>query len=245
MAQAGLIMAYEYTTSEPHSTFLGEIDPDFALENAHWIRKNIPLYDLSNTSGKFYRNYESYAFWKDSSQPLIKAFVESIIGNEKDFHFRHKKRLDLSFIYLSYVKDSSESICIKHKDGYWWDGQFHLTIQGNSNIEIEEGSLTSIITAKPGSIWYLNSSNYLHKIATTNCTSERFELLAPCGFREESRILHEQATTSTTERWIDSTHEAMVAHRKAAMEHMDRALKNKTASNLDVAAWSLRYEKDK
>ncbi len=221
----------------PVSLHLGDIDPEFALENARWIRDHVPLFEKSNGSGKFYRNYESTLFWHDSEQPLIKAFVNGIRAGREKFMATYERPLELTMINLTYVRDASEEICVWHQDGYWWTGQFHLTILGNGNLLVRDGSVTMHIQAESGSIWYLNGTDYQHKILNS-WKGERFELLAPCNCREDAAFRRFPAVTETKERWIDATHPSIKFDTARTLEYMRESFAQGRASSKVVADWT-------
>jgi hypothetical protein len=231
-----LAQCQEKKSLRPHVLSLGEIDPDFALQQARWIHENIPVMQKGNGSGKFYQNYISFGFWHDSQQPLIKKFVELIQSKESIFKEAFEKELRLDYIYLSYVERAEEEICLWHKDGYWWDGQFHMTILGNSQILVQDGGLTIHISAENGTVWYLNGSEYYHKIAQSY-SGPRYELLAPCNLRQESINRKGRAVVSQPERWIDGKHPAISEEIEFAVNHMKKAIDENRASNLSVAQW--------
>ncbi len=200
----------------PQSLYLDRIDSDFALQQAQWIKKHFDPYPLSTAyskdSGRFYSNYKNYYFHKSSDIPLIQHCIK-ILNTHKDvFEKLYNRPMQIDWVYLAYTKDSSEEMGTDHYDSeVFWNGQFHCTIQGNANILVYNGGIQNIITAYTGSLWYLNSTEHIHKIKPTH--GERFELLMPnelnpkiVKLREEmigkhGQLDHTHKNAKILERW--------------------------------------------
>jgi|TARA_B100000959_G_scaffold120492_1_gene126584 hypothetical protein len=166
----------------PHATYLDYIDPDFALQQAKWIRKHFDPYPLSTAydkkAGRFYSNYKNYFFHKTSSIPLIQQYVKILTRHKDVFEKLYNRPMQIDWVYLAYTEDSSKEMGTNHYDSeVFWDGQFHCTIQGNANIVMYDNTLENLITCKNGTIWYLNATEYIHKIKPSH--GERFELNVP------------------------------------------------------------------
>jgi len=227
----------EKLKKKPGAFYIEKLDAGFALEQARWIKNNIPLFEEANGSGKFYSNYKTYSFWHDSQIPIIRQFVDAIFSKRDSFKKTFERDITLSSIYMSYVERGDEEICVWHKDGYWWNGQFHLCILGNSNILIKDESLQMHVQAEAGTVWYLNSTEYYHKILSS-WPGERFELLAPCNYREDCTARRIQGVTAGPERWMDRNHPAIIEDTRIAVEYMKQSFSAGKASSNRVADWT-------
>lgn len=221
----------------PYDLNLGSVNAQLALNQAEWIRDHLPFTQRANGSAKFYRNYISWGFWRDSQLPLIQDFVAVLEKGRDQFESIYQRPMQIGYIYLSYVEDASQEMCLWHRDGYWWSGQFHLTILGNAEILVREKGVETRIRKDNGTVWYLNGTQYEHKIAADHI-GPRFELLAPCGFREPSAQAHRNAATETPERWIDGRHPEFVREIESARIYMENSIRSGRASNLQRADWA-------
>ncbi len=222
---------------EPTHLNFSELDPAWCLSEAREIIHKIPLFQKSNGSGKFFSNYWSWHFHKDSQQPLIKKFVASLLEQQDIFQKTFGRPLDLNFIHLSYVEDAAQETCIFHRDGYFWNGQCHLTILGNANIEVQNENETETLIQKNGRLWYLNGTKYLHRIKPT--FGERFELLAPVSERPEDVQAKLACVTNTPEQWCDSSHPSWLELRARQVNYVKQSIQAGRASNLSVAEFNL------
>ena len=178
----------------PQSLYLDRIDSDFALQQAKWIKKHFDPYPLStaysDTGGRFYSNYKNYYFHKSSDIPLIKQCIKILTTHKDVFEKLYNRPMQLDWVYLAYTEDSSEEMGTNHYDSeVFWNGQFHCTIQGNANVLVYDESIENLITARLGTLWYLNSTEYVHRIKPTY--GERFELLIPNGLNPKVAKLRE------------------------------------------------------
>ncbi len=170
---------------------LDSISSEWAKSQAASIVENIPMTQTGSASGKFFKSYQQFLFHHSSSHPLIAKFRDTLFSNRLRFEATYNRPLQIEWIYLSYIQDPSENSCIPHRDGYWMNGQAHLTIQGNSGIRVWDEDPYDNPNAKfedlnfeNGTVWYLNGTELHHSILTTSCQDRRtnlprIELLAP------------------------------------------------------------------
>jgi hypothetical protein len=155
---------------------------------ANSICNSFPVTQRGSASGKFAHQYEQYMFHKSSQESLIKKFVN--LANKHLDHLSsiYEKVFTIEWIYLAHCRSPWEVMSIPHRDGHWMDGQIHLSIQGESNIEvwdkeespwIDKNASSCNLSFPNGTLWYLHGSRYWHSIKTTECRMSRFELLAP------------------------------------------------------------------
>tara|TARA_Y100001963_G_scaffold51182_1_gene71600 strand:+ start:2864 stop:3595 length:732 start_codon:yes stop_codon:yes gene_type:complete len=190
---------------EPHYVTIGNLDADWCLEQCREIINTCPMYQKANNSQKFFRTYHQYRVYKDSQIPIVKKFVEMVEEFSDTFKETFpNKEYYLSYIYLAHTIDSSEPICVWHKDRAFFDGQFHITVLGNGNIKIKDGGIESKIKVENGTVWYMNGTSYLHTIESTE--GERFELLIPNAPRKRTLDIWERITSNTPERWLNPHH---------------------------------------
>ena len=83
-------------------------------------------------------------------------------------------------------------------------------------------------------MWYLNGTEYKHKINTGTGT-ERFELLAPVSPRPEHVKIRLKQVVDNKWKYIDSTSEEYINFRRKLAEGVEDAVKRGTASNTSVA----------
>jgi hypothetical protein len=225
---------------KPYKIF-GRTDPSSLVSQARRVMSQIPMSEFSNASGKFFGNYQSWHFYKDSSLPLIKFFIDLCEMYRGDFEDYFEKKMEVNFINLVYTKDSSQQICIRHKDGYFFDGQIHLTILGNSNVVVEHNGLETLLHHPNGTFWYLNGSEYYHWIKSS--IGERIEMLAPVNQRPEDLEKKLICVSERPERYLDTTSEQWKSLRQQQIEHVKIAIREKRASNLEVAAFNSYYDR--
>ena len=71
------------------------------------------------------------------------------------------------FMYrFSYVEDDSEPMCAWHQDRFYFNGQFHCSVQGNGRVEVDNGNEIVLAEVPNGTVWYLNGTEYRHRIKT-------------------------------------------------------------------------------
>ena len=152
---------------------IDELDPTWCLDQCYQIINTCPMFEKANKSGKFFRNYHTYRFYIDSELPIVKKFVE-VIDNFSDIFCATypNKEYYLGYVYLAHTIDSSEKICVWHKDKTYFDGQFHLTVKGNAKIKIsiKEENKNYLFELKEKrkfdyeTFKYLNKEHYIKKI---------------------------------------------------------------------------------
>ena len=160
---------------EPTHNIFGKLDAQWCLEQCKYIVNELPRTEKSNASGKFFNTYEQWKFHKSSNLPIMKKFREELEKHLPEWEKIYKRKPRIDFFILAYTKDSTKDISIWHTDKYFYDGQFHLTVQGNANIETEKET----IFLDNGTLWYLNGTTYKHKINTNKESIERYELCCP------------------------------------------------------------------
>ena len=225
-----------------HKVF-AELDPKWCLEQARWIVDNIPMTETSNSSGKFHHNYRCWHFHKTSEVPLIASMVHLIEKHSSEFEEAFGHAPIPNFFVLAQTLDDSEEMCVWHKDRYFFNGQYHCTIQGNANISVDPGDGNiEVIDLPNGSVWFLNASNYMHKINTGN-GSERFELCAPMNQRQEHVDMKLKAVSNNRWRYIDGNDETYTQFRADIAKGVEEAVQRGTASNTSVA-YSVDIDKE-
>jgi hypothetical protein len=216
----------------------GYIDSAFALNEANAIVNNYPLTEKSNSSGKFYKTYNCWHFHKTSQNPLISAFVRSASSSFDYLESIFKKKFSLEFVILTEVLCIGEPISLWHKDGYFFDGQLHLTILGNAGIEVEDDhGQVSNIHKNNGTLWYLNGSHYRHRVSAIQ--SRRLELCAPNNQLIDDIQIKKMAIIDHQLGLLDGNNKAWLELRKQQAKHVLKAIENKTASNLMVGDFSV------
>jgi len=222
---------------EPCFLSLDQIDADWALEQAREIVKTYPRFERSNTSGKFFRTYECWHFHKDSDVALIREFVRLCEAHRSRFEAVFNRALEIDFIILGYTADSSREMCIYHKDGFYFDGQMHLTILGNGNIHVLGDSTGDHLLNFPnGQFWYLNSSRYVHKIVPSQ--GERFELCAAVSYRKDLVKRMMPAVSKDPSRHLELNNPELLAYRKKLIRDQWLATQEGRASSDTVAEFS-------
>ncbi len=159
-----------------HSVF-SQLDPKWCLEQARSMMSHHCPSEKSNASGKFFRRYICWHFHKTSSWPLVQEFNKQIAMAETSFSAKYGKPLRHDFVIVTQVTELGLPICNFHRDGYFFDGQFHLTVKGEAGLQIEkDGELTDLHVPN-GTFWYLNGTEYRHRVLP--CSEERIEVCAP------------------------------------------------------------------
>ncbi len=193
----------------------GQLDPETCLNQAQKIVEEFEPSQRGNNSGKLYENYWVYYFHKSSELTLIQNFKLLIEANIDNLKTQFNKEFSIEFICLTYCMDSSYPMCVGHRDDYFFDGQFHLTILGNGNIQIldeKNEKPMGIISQPNGTAWYCNGSEFYHTIKPTS--GPRFELLAPNRIRTEYFGPMRSAVREDKMMWLDGTDPAWTEDRR-------------------------------
>lgn len=163
-----IVQSIKQMTLPTHKKF-GKLDPEFCIDQAHWIMKNIPCMEQGEIS-------RVWRFHRSSELPLIREALKHIekcaVGFDKVFGRTPNPTF---FVFTETLKDREETVWFKDKVSW---GQFHFAISGGSNVLIDNGSKIKNIKVDNGSAWYLNSSSYMHRINEME-GAERLELYAP------------------------------------------------------------------
>ena len=218
----------------PTHTIFDSIDPDWCLSECRKIISDLPMTESSNISGKFFHTYKTWHFHKTSQLPIIKAFVEFTEKHREEFEKIYNKPLEIDWIVLAYTSDDSEEMSVWHKDRYYLDGQFHITVQGNANIDIDTGKEKFNLKVPNGTVWYLNATHYYHKICPGN-GNERFELCAPVNMRPEIRKWKLKANPNDRIQLVNGDNEEYMKLKQWLVSGQEEAVKAGTASNISVA----------
>lgn len=219
----------------PTHTIFDKLESNWCLEECKQIVQNFPMTESSNSSGKFYHTYKCWHFHKTSQVPIIKTFAENILKHSEEFEKIYNKPLNIDFIVLAYTSNNSEEMSVWHKDRHFMDGQFHISVQGNGNIDVKETEDEIInITVPNGTLWYLNATHYFHKIRPGEGI-ERFELCAPVNMRPEHRDWKIKAVTNDKWRHISGDNPEYTKFRKHIAQGVKEAVIRGTASNTSVA----------
>lgn len=238
-------------TQHPVYTVFDAMDTAWILESCREIVQNYKPTDYGNNSGKFFKNYETYWFHKSSCLPLVQTFIRNIEKNKVLFYETYGRQLSTDFVFLSRIRDASEPACIFHKDGYFWEGLFHMPVLGRSDIvyannpslvkssEITDGDLKRL-EFEPGTIWFFNSTHYFHTIDPTK--GERLELCAPCGMHPEyvSRCL--EGISLGKDGYMDGESLSWKNNKIHARKYILDSISKGQASNEEVADFA--YDKE-
>lgn len=218
----------------PVFTLFDQLDSEWCLDQAKWIIENIPITEYGNASGKFYKNYKTWQFYKDSSIPLVKEVLRVIEENNSKFQKIYGNIPVPNFLVLNQVDDSAEEMCVWHKDRYFFNGQYHCTIKGNGNVLVDmEDGTTQLINLPDGSVWFFNSTEWKHKIQPTS--GERIEVCLPMDQLEEHVRSKKFAVVENEYRYMDGNNERYIQARKHAAKAVESAVKAGTASNVSVS----------
>lgn len=226
---------------KPVQLALGASDPIWLEQEANRIIDNVPITELGNASGKFFENYECWVLHHSSDLPLVRHFMTLLENAKNEFVEVFEREAKVEFITLSLVRSPSQQICVPHKDGYFFNGQFHLTILGNGGITVYEPDDSKIAIEHPnGTFWYLNGTEYFHEIAPIR--ARRIEVCAPCSPREDLLALRKRAFVSHPWKFANPFHPDWQEARNQAMTHIKEAVANGLASNLQIASFPDRFE---
>ena len=145
---------------------------------------------------------------------------------------------------VSIVRTTGISPCIRHRDGYFFDGQFHLTVSGGSGIKV-----FPVIGQEPieldfpiGAIWYLNGTKYFHEIRETS--QVRIEVCVPADPRQDLLHLRMPAFVDHPWRFANPFHPAWRRARSQAIEHIKSAVAAGLASNSSIASFPDQFDED-
>lgn len=228
---------------QPVYTIFDNLDPEWCLEQCRWVTENFPMTEKGNGSGKFHDNYFCWHFHKTSEVPIVKKFVEVMEANVDKFKDIYERDCIPNWISIAYTVDDSKEICVWHKDKYFFDGQYHLTVKGNANIAVkhEDESVENIFLPN-GTIWYFNGSRYLHTI-NQGQGQERFEVCCPIN----QRTLPQKYHAMSRDKWkhVDGTNEYYREMYKHVAKGVEEAVKRGTASNKSVHYPVNPIDKDK
>jgi hypothetical protein len=216
---------------------LGSLDRARVRSLAWEIINSLPESERGNSSGKFYRNYRCWHFHKSSEHPLVRDFVASAELSETKFRQVYGRPMRLDFVILSYVEDASEEVCLWHRDGYFFNGQAHLTVEGGANIEVELPNGTEILRRPAGAFWYLNGSSYRHRILPT--CGPRIEICAPVEQRVSDVERKAAALPQDSLRLLQGSHPDWIELRREQARYVLDAVRRNTASNSQVAEFSV------
>lgn len=217
---------------------IDQLDPLWCREQAKKMMDFHPCSERANASGKFYKIYQCWHFHKDSQWPLIQAFNDAVKQQVSNFEVRMEKALNYEFVVLSLVEEFNRPVCNLHKDGHFFDGQLHLTIQGNARIEVlTNNDQAQRLVFPDGQIWYLNGSHFPHKVLPVQST--RIELCAPVNQTYRDIQIKHKAVCNDRYRWVDGSHPEWIALRKKQAQYVKDAVSRKTASNLNIADFSI------
>ena len=216
---------------------------DWCIQQAKTIISKYPYSAEGNSSGKFFKNYKCWYFHKSSSLPLIQTFSNLCKKHTINFQKQFGKPLGVEFIVLTYIEDASIESCLWHKDGYFFDGQMHLTLLGNASIEVIVGSKVKHLQFSNGSFWYLNGTQYQHRISCF--PGKRIEICAPVNpLKESTQLLLRAIQSESPEKLIKASNPDWIAIQKKHAQYVLQAIDRKTASNLKVASFSVDPRKN-
>ena len=208
------------------------------------IFKAFPPSAVGTSSGKFSKHYTVWQFYKDSQLPLIKETIALLEKAKKEFlrAFPYKV-FSYQFVQITRCLDGRKQLSTPHKDGYWYDGQFHLTVLGNGNISIWPGPRESqadkqLIWLENGTFWYLNGSRYYHTInryarPTNHKAYERIEVLIPLdshGNQKEKDKL-KSAASKDKNRFFYPDNKKFIKLKKSQIQYALKAYAHNRASS--------------
>ena len=171
----------------------------------------------------------------------VKCLVSSLENSAPKFESVFGKKLDIEFINLSYVEDSSNEVCLWHKDGYFFDGQFHLTVLGNSQIEVVTANGENLLLSKVnGTVWYLNGSSYYHKVKSGS--GPRVEILVPQSPISSLREMRKRCISNTKEMYLNPFREEWKISRQRAINKIEESVHQGKASNLQIADFPTKFD---
>ena len=220
----------------PTHITIGSIDPDYALTETKKIMENFPMTERGNASGKFHSNYCTRHFHVSSNLNIIKEINQIIFGDKsyQEIYNREPK----PFMYrFSYVEDDSEPICTWHQDRFYFNGQYHCSLQGNGRLEVKDNENNiELIEVPNGTVWYLNGTEYRHRIKTGD-GNERYEIVISNDDREYDANIKLQFLTGP-ERRLDSHNPSYIKYDKQVIEDIKGAIERGTYSGEYVAGFS-------
>lgn len=216
---------------------IDSIDSRWALEQSQQMMQEHLASETSNASGKFYSNYECWHFHSSSKWPLIQKVKSSLEEYADQLKIRLNKKLRLDFFVLSRVKTIGQPISIWHKDGYFFDGQFHLTIQGNAKIESKVQDSVQTLYFPNGQCWYLNGSEHYHRVVPN--AQERIELCAPLNQLQSDVDVKKKAILQDGRGWVDGKNTEWTQLRQQQIQYVKKAIEKGSASNLEKAHFCL------
>lgn len=226
-----------------HYTILNRSDAETLKDQAIAVTNQFAESECANSSGKFFNNYRCWHFHKDSSLPLINTAKKLFESEFKLLNEIYRKDFRIDFIILNYVEDSSQEICLWHKDGYFFDGQMHLTILGNGSIEVEVANEeVDYIFVPNGTVWYLNGSQFRHRIRPT--LGPRLEICAPVNQRREDVEIKMNALSHDEVLLVDGANLEWTKLRREQATYVLRAIEKGKASNSNVASFSVDPRND-
>ena len=219
----------------PTHITIGSIDPDYALTETKKILENFPMTERSNACGKFHRNYCTWQFHISSNLPIIKEINQIIFGDKsyQEIYNREPK----PFMYrFSYVEDDSEPMCAWHQDRFYFNGQFHCSVQGNGRVEGDNGDEIVLAEVPNGTVWYLNGTEYRHRIKTGD-GNERYEIVITNDEREYDANMKLQFLTGP-ERRIDIHNPLYEKYNEECIADIKDSLKRNNFSGSYVAEYT-------
>lgn len=217
---------------QPVYTIFDELDPEWCLQQCKEVIKEFPMTEKGNGSGKFHDNYFCWHFHKTSEVPIVKKFIEIIENNVDKFEEIYGRKCIPNWVSIAYTVDDSKEICVWHKDRYFFDGQYHITVKGNANLAVKhEDETVENIVLPNGTVWYFNGTRYLHTI-NKGKGEERFEICCPIN----QRHMPQKILAMSDDKWkhVDGTNEYYQLMYKKVAQDVERAVERGTASNKSV-----------
>lgn len=162
------------------------VDYNWAKEQCRYIVNSCssvrgPVYSSSLRQSVFSQDYQSFIFHKSSELPIVKMFVDFIEKEKSSFYrFFPEHKWGFEFVYLTYVQDASKDYSSKIIDSVFFNGTWHMTIQGHSHIEVfpYQSEKSELLYFNPGTLWFHNGGAFPHRIKPTPHPTERFEMIA-------------------------------------------------------------------
>jgi|TARA_R110000868_G_scaffold385262_2_gene653058 hypothetical protein len=218
----------------PTHTIFDSFDSQWCLDQCQQIINDFPMTESSNISGKFFHTYKTWHFHKTSQIPIIKEFNNVVEKHKHQFEKVYNKPLEIDWVVLAYTSDDSEEMSVWHKDRYYLDGQFHITVQGNANIDVDKDGEVFNLQIPNGTAWYLNATHYYHKICP-GVGNERFELTAPVNMRPALREWKLKANPNDKWQHVKGDNPEYVKYKEFLVKGQEQAVRDGTASNISVA----------
>jgi hypothetical protein len=217
---------------QPVYTIFDKLDPEWCLDQCREIIEKFPMTEKGNASGKFHDNYFCWHFHRDSQVPIVKKFIEIIDANKEKFEEIYGRECNAQWVSIAYTVDDSKEICVWHKDRYFFDGQYHITVKGNANLAVKhEDETVENIVLPNGTVWYFNGTRYLHTI-NVGKGEERFEICCPIN----QKVMTAKIVATSNDEWkhVDGTNEYYKAMYKKVAQGVEQAVERGTASNKSV-----------